>query len=176
MMIDASLPRKREARQVCREDSLRTLDVYSALCKLKFNRRQPGGLEVPMWLTLWRNVMANQVVWVDIPVVDLDRAVRFYSAVLGSEVKKQEYPGMTIGLLPGAEKEVSGCLFTKDDEKPSATGLLIYLNAQGRLDQAVAAVEANGGKVILPKQPIGPHGFRAVVLDSEGNRIALHSM
>jgi predicted enzyme related to lactoylglutathione lyase len=120
--------------------------------------------------------MANQVVWVDIPVLDLDRAVRFYSAVLGSAVQKQEYPGMTIGLLPGAEGDVSGCLFTKADERPSDRGLLVYLNAQGRLDQAIAAVEPNGGKVVQPKHPIGPHGFRAIILDSEGNRVALHSM
>ena len=45
--------------------------------------------------------MANSVVWVDIPVVELDRAIRFYSGVLGREVQKQEYPGMAIGLLPG---------------------------------------------------------------------------
>ena len=121
--------------------------------------------------------MANQVVWVDIPVVNLDRAVRFYSAVLGGEVQKQEYPGMTIGLLPGYDNEgdVSGCLFTKDDERPAATGLLIYLNAQGRLDEAIAVVEANGGKVLKPRHQIGPHGYRAVILDSEGNRVALHS-
>ena len=74
--------------------------------------------------------MANQIVWVDIPVLDLDRAVRFYSAVLGSPVQKQEHPGMTIGLLPGSDPDVSGCLFTKDDERPSDRGLLIYLNAR----------------------------------------------
>jgi predicted enzyme related to lactoylglutathione lyase len=120
--------------------------------------------------------LANQVVWVDIPVLDLDRAVRFYSAVLGSAVRKQEYPGMAIGLLPGADPDVTGCLFTKDGERPSDHGLLVYLNAQGRLDQAVAAVEPNGGKVLQPKHAIGPYGFRAVILDSEGNRVALHSM
>ena len=121
--------------------------------------------------------MANQIVWVDIPVLNLDRAVRFYSAVLGAEVQKQEYPGMTIALLPGADSDnaVSGCLFTKDDEKPSDRGMLVYLNAQGRLDEAIAAVESTGGKVLQPKHQIGPHGFRAVVLDSEGNRVALHS-
>ena len=121
--------------------------------------------------------MANQIVWVDIPVLDLDRAVRFYSAVLGGKVQKQEYPGMTIGLLPAydTEGDVSGCLFTKDDERPSATGLLIYLNAQGRLDEAIAVVEPNGGKVLQPRHQIGPHGYRAVILDSEGNRVALHS-
>jgi uncharacterized protein len=119
--------------------------------------------------------MANQIVWCDIPVLDLDRAVKFYSAVLGAEVKKQDFPGMTIGLLPHHDGEVGGCLFTSDNEKPTDKGLMIYLNANGRLDDAIAAVMANGGKVLQPKQPIGPFGFRAIILDSEGNRMALHS-
>ena len=69
---------------------------------------------------------------------------------------KQEYPGMAIGLLPGYDSDVSGCLFTKADELPSATGLLLYLNAQGRLDEAIAAVEPNGGKVLQAQAPDRP--------------------
>jgi predicted enzyme related to lactoylglutathione lyase len=53
--------------------------------------------------------------------------------------------------------------------------VLLYFNCEGRLDQAIAAVEPNGGKIVQPRHQIGPYGFRAVVLDSEGNRIALHS-
>jgi uncharacterized protein len=120
-------------------------------------------------------MMANQLVWVDIPVIDLDRAIRFYSAVLGAPVTKQEYPGMSIGLLPDSDKDVSGCLHCSETDRPSENGPLLYLNCQGRLDEAVAAVPTSGGKVLKPTHPIGPHGFRAVVLDSEGNRIALHS-
>jgi predicted enzyme related to lactoylglutathione lyase len=52
---------------------------------------------------------------------------------------------------------------------------MIYLNASGRLDEAVAAVPMNGGSVIKSKHAIGPFGFRAIVIDSEGNRVALHS-
>jgi predicted enzyme related to lactoylglutathione lyase len=122
-----------------------------------------------------RKVMANQVVWVDIPVVDLDRAIRFYSAVLGQPAQKQEYPGMTIGLLPGKDPDVTGCLVADADWKPSDGGPMIYLNAEGRLDEAIAAVESNGGTVIKPRHPIGPYGHRAIILDSEGNRVALHS-
>jgi predicted enzyme related to lactoylglutathione lyase len=120
--------------------------------------------------------MVNQLVWCDIPVVDLDRAIRFYSAVLGTNVKKQEFPGMAIGVLPHEDNEVGGCLYKKEGENPSLQGPLLYLNAQGRLDQAIAAVEPNGGKILKPKHPIGPYGFRAIILDSEGNRLALHSM
>ena len=118
--------------------------------------------------------MANQIVWCDIPVLDLERAVKFYSAVLGAPVKKEQFPGMTIGILPHADGEVGGCLFASDDQKPSDKGSLVYLNASGRLDAAIEAVAPNGGKVIQPKHPIGPYGHRAI-LDSEGNRIALHS-
>lgn len=119
--------------------------------------------------------MANQIVWCDIPVSDLDRAVRFYSAVLGGEVKKQEFLGMTIGVLPHDEGEVGGCLFQSLQEKPSAQGVMIYLNANGRLDDAIAAVNAHGGEIVKPKHAIGPFGFRCIILDSEGNRVALHS-
>jgi predicted enzyme related to lactoylglutathione lyase len=118
--------------------------------------------------------MANQIVWCDIPVKDLDRAIKFYSAVLGQTVSKETVGEMTFGLLPDAYSGVSGCLVL-GDAQPSTNGPLIYLNCEGRLDAAIAIVEKNGGKILKPKHQIGPHGFRAVVLDSEGNRIALHS-
>jgi predicted enzyme related to lactoylglutathione lyase len=119
--------------------------------------------------------MPNQIVWCDIPVLDLNRAIRFYSAVLGAEVKRHDMPGMSIGVFPDSDNAASGCLFTSNDEKPCDKGLLLYLNCSGRLDDAIAGVEPNGGKILKPKHQIGPYGFRAIVLDSEGNRVALHS-
>ena len=118
--------------------------------------------------------MTNQIVWCDIPVLDLDRTVKFYSAVLARDVKKHEFPGMTIVVLPHGDGEVGGCLFTSAKEKPTEKGVTIYLNGYGRLDEAIAAVTPNGGKIVQPKHPIGPFGFRAVIRDSEGNRVALH--
>jgi predicted enzyme related to lactoylglutathione lyase len=52
--------------------------------------------------------MANQIVWCDIPVLDLDRAVKFYSAVLGRQVTKQEFPGTTVEVLPHNDGDVAG--------------------------------------------------------------------
>jgi len=119
--------------------------------------------------------MNNSVVWVDIPVAKLDRAIAFYSAMLGQVVEKESGPGFSFGLLPHAE--VGGCLVEATaDSQPSRTGALVYLNAEGRLAQALDAVKAQGGQVLQDTHPIGPHGWRAIVLDSEGNRIALHSM
>jgi uncharacterized protein len=120
--------------------------------------------------------MANRMVWVDIPVSDLDRAIPFYSAVLGMSVTKEGGPGFSFGLFPHFDNEVGGCLYLPDsDNAPSRVGPLIYLNVEGRLREAVTAVEANGGQVLKGIHELGAHGFCAVVLDTEGNRIAVHS-
>jgi predicted enzyme related to lactoylglutathione lyase len=119
----------------------------------------------------------HQVVWFDIPVRDIDRALRFYSAVLGTELKKEQAgPGVAIAVLPQAEGSIGGCLVQSIDATPSERGPLLYLNTNGRLDEALNAVEKLGGIVLSAKRSIAPFGFRTIVLDSEGNRIALHSM
>lgn len=117
--------------------------------------------------------MANAIVWCDIPVKDLDRAITFYSEVLGKAVSKETFGDASFGLLPLEGESVGGCLIT--GPKPSTDGPMIYLNCNQRLDAAITAATKNGGKVLEPKHQIGPHGFRAIILDSEGNRIALHS-
>jgi uncharacterized protein len=122
----------------------------------------------------------NTLCWTDIPVANMDRAIKFYSAVLSKEVSKMSEQGFEYGLLPHEEQTASGCLCVGSDSvgnenKPSQTGPLIYLSVEGRLDDAVKKAGASGGKVLEEKQQIGPHGYRAVVVDSEGNRIALHS-
>jgi predicted enzyme related to lactoylglutathione lyase len=62
-----------------------------------------------------------------------------------------------------------------NEEEIAAVGVMLYLNVDGRIRDAVSKVVPNGGRVLEDTHAIGPHGFRAVVLDSEGNRIALHS-
>src|SRR2546421_7176342 len=89
--------------------------------------------------------------WTDIPVNNLDRAIKFYSAVLGKEVKKLSDGGPEYGLLPHEEQNASGCLCIRSDSggvnnTPSANGPLIYLLVEGPLDEAVQAARANGGK------------------------------
>ncbi len=118
----------------------------------------------------------NTVVWTDIPVTDLNRAVAFYSKILGSPVTLQKMGDSEFGVLPHpAEDSVFGCIALSEDNKPSRTGPLLYLSANGRLDEAVKLASENGGEVLQPKHQIGPYGYRAVIVDSEGNRIALHS-
>jgi len=120
------------------------------------------------------NSTHNRAVWFDIPVADLDRAAAFYRGVLGIAVDKAQFDEFTFCVLQH-ENGNGGCLILKPGEVASNAGILVYMNVDGRMREAVGRVGALGGKVLEPMHAIGPHGFRAVVLDSEGNRIALHS-
>lgn len=120
------------------------------------------------------NSKHNRVVWVDIPVADLDRAITFYSAVLGVAVVKQSFPGMEFAVFHHEDGN-GGCLVVQPKEVASDRGILVYMNVHGRIKDAVSKVRQHGGSVTQEIHGIGPHGFRAIVVDSEGNRIALHS-
>ena len=120
------------------------------------------------------NAQHNRTVWCDIPVADLDRAAAFYAAVLAIKVHTDAFQGMKFGILEH-EQGNGGCLVVNPEEITGKSGILVYFNVHGRIRDAVKQVESRGGKVIQPVHSIGPHGFRAVALDSEGNRIALHS-
>lgn len=113
--------------------------------------------------------------WIDIPVIDLDRAISFYANILDDKVDKTSENGFEFGLLPHADNNVSGCLCIMEDRKPSTEGPQIYLNVEGRLAEAVGVVENHGGQVLKNIEQIGPYGHRAVILDSEGNSIALYA-
>lgn len=122
--------------------------------------------------------MANAIVWVDIPVKVLSRAMRFYSAVLDLTLKKEEFPTLSIALVPHGQGEIGVCLFpySEEEHQPSMHGPLIYLNCEGRLQEALEAVDDCGGRILKGRHSIGGMGWRALVVDSEGNRIALHSI
>ena len=120
------------------------------------------------------NTKHNRAVWFDIPVSDLDRAVKFYANVLAIAVTKEQFGDVTFAVLEHDQGN-GACLVIKPDEISGNTGLLVYLNVDGRILDAQAKVAENGGKIIEEIHSIGPHGFRSLVLDSEGNRIALHS-
>ena len=119
--------------------------------------------------------MSHRFVWDDIPVVDLEREIALYGAVLASAVTREGGAGFTFAVLAHGGSDVAGGLVPAgDDNAPSPRGPLVYLNVDGRIADAERAVAAHGGRVLQPTQPIGPHGYRAIVADSEGNRVALH--
>lgn len=120
------------------------------------------------------NSKHNRAVWFDIPVANLARAIAFYRAVLAVPVHQEKSGDVSFGILDHKEGN-GGCLVENAAEVASDRGVLVYMNVDGRIKDAVAQTETAGGKVVSPVHAIGPHGFRAIVLDSEGNRIALHS-
>ena len=121
--------------------------------------------------------MRNAVNWFEIPVADLDRAMRYYAEVLGEELRKHEMGGQQMAMFPyDCQNEgVGGALVEDPKRKPAAEGSLIYLNAAGRLDACVERASRDGGEVVLPKTDIGDPGFIALIKDPDGNCIGLHS-
>jgi predicted enzyme related to lactoylglutathione lyase len=119
------------------------------------------------------NSQHNRAVWFDIPVADLERAASFYRGVLGIQMHREQSQGRGFYVLEHAGGN-GGCLVV-NPSAIGAGGVLVYLNVDGRIRDAVAQAEQRGGSLIEAVHPIGPHGFRAVILDSEGNRVALHS-
>jgi uncharacterized protein len=120
------------------------------------------------------NSQNNRAVWFDISVTDLDRSIRFYAAVLAIEVSKEQMGDFSMGVFEHRDGN-GACLMVNEAGISSSAGILVYMNTDGRIQDAVEKVESLGGKILEPIHAIGPHGFRAIVLDSEGNRIALHS-
>ena len=117
----------------------------------------------------------NAVTWFEIPTANIERATTFYETVL--DAKLRPWPGPEpCKMFPIGDGGVGGCLVERPQQKPLADGTLVYLNVDGKLDQVVQRAEENGGKLLVPRTAIdGGFGFYAVLTDSEGNHIGLHS-
>lgn len=119
--------------------------------------------------------MPHTIIWVDIPVADIDRACKFYSFLLGAKLQKEKHENTFYVPFPHEDDEVAGCLVEKANHSPAGQGLLVYFNLGERLDEVLESLERHGGKILSHKAQLGPWGYRAKVLDTEGNKIALHS-
>ncbi|WP_298439242.1 VOC family protein [uncultured Ferrimonas sp.] len=120
------------------------------------------------------NTHQNRAVWFDIPVADLDRAAAFYAAVLNINVEVLQLDSGHFAVLEHGEGN-GGCLVPNEAEISATAGVMLYLNVDGRLRDAIAQVTLHGGHIVQPLHSIGPHGYRAIFLDSEGNRLVLHA-
>jgi predicted enzyme related to lactoylglutathione lyase len=122
--------------------------------------------------------MTNALNWFEIPATDFGRAVAFYGKLLDTQLEAMEpMPGFKMAMLPYAPQEgIGGAIVEGEGYTPSSDGSLVYLNGGEDLNAVLNRVEAAGGKVTLPKADIGENGFMAYFIDSEGNKIGLHSM
>lgn len=121
--------------------------------------------------------MKSSINWFEIPAKNFERAVSFYSALFDTKLEPMPHPSFKYAVLPGDHENggVTGGIVAGEGFEPSDKGPIIYLNGGDDLAGPLAKVEAAGGKVLMPKTGIGENGFMAHFLDSEGNRIALHS-
>jgi predicted enzyme related to lactoylglutathione lyase len=120
--------------------------------------------------------MANVINWFEIPVKDFNRAKKFYNTIFGFEMKEQKMGDDMMGYFPSDRGGVSGAICQGSGYEPSANGTLIYLNADGRIDEVIGRIEQAGGKIVMPKSLVTDEiGYIAYFTDTEGNKIALHS-
>ena len=122
----------------------------------------------------------NPVGWFEIPVNDMDRAVAFYEKVFQFQLQRQVMEGLEMAWFPFDHEApgTSGSLIKfQESYTPSQEGTLVYFTSQsGDLANELGKVEEAGGNVLIEKRLISPEvGYMGVFLDSEGNRIALHS-
>ena len=124
--------------------------------------------------------MKNAVNWFEIPVNNYERAKKFYSEVIGTEIidHHMEDKNMKYGIFPYdmENHKVGGAIIEMEGMHPSVDGSTVYLNGGEDLSIPLGRVEAAGGKVLMLKTDIQENGFIAQFTDTEGNRVALHSM
>jgi predicted enzyme related to lactoylglutathione lyase len=117
----------------------------------------------------------HPVFYFEIPVNDMDRAIKFYSAAFGFDFTRENIHGNEMAFFPldTSASGITGGLAKGEVYKPSKDGTLIYFLSLD-IDQTMSKVEAEGGKVLFPKTKAGDYGFVAEFEDSEGNRIGLN--
>ncbi|MCG8372162.1 MAG: VOC family protein, partial [Balneolales bacterium] len=117
--------------------------------------------------------------WFEIPATNIDRAKKFYEEIFQVELVFMDMgDDFKMAVFPGDQESVSGAvIYNNAWYTPSKTdGPLVYLNGNPDLKTIENRIEAAGGKVSISKRQISPdHGYMAVFIDSEGNRVALHS-
>lgn len=124
--------------------------------------------------------MKHAISWFEIPTTNLNRATTFYETIFGISFSPLDMPNIQMRMFPveSMTESVGGALvYSGGFHLSSEThGPLVYLNGDPDLQLVLDKVEAAGGKILVPKTEISPdHGFMAVIVDTEGNRIALHS-
>lgn len=128
-------------------------------------------------LTQNNSAMKNFVSIVEIPATDITRSVSFYQAILDIEIQTIDMQGTEMGIFPSDGQSASVVITKGEGYEPATDGVLVHLNGGDNLQTVLNKVEKNGGKILLPKTLIDEeNGYFALFLDSEGNRMGVHSM
>ena len=119
----------------------------------------------------------NPVNWFEIYVQDMARARAFYEAMLATRLERLEGSGIEMWIFPAQPDGAgaAGSLVRYEGFPSGGNSTVVYFRCDDCAVEAARAA-AHGGKVFKDKFSIGPHGFIALVTDTEGNLIGLHSM
>lgn len=122
-----------------------------------------------------QSAQKNFITWFEIPAYNHYRSVSFYNYIFGIQMSTVELHGFAMSYFP-AENGITGAIVTGTGCVPSEFGPLIYLNAGDDLNTVLSKVNEAGGRVVLEKTFLNEAaGYFALFIDSEGNRLALHS-
>ncbi|WP_167881794.1 VOC family protein [Leptospira bouyouniensis] len=122
------------------------------------------------------NQMDVKVSIVEIPMTEVVRSITFYEKVFQIKIERMTMEDTELGVFPSNGNGANIVLTKGKDYKPKSEGVLVYLDGGDDLQPILSLVSLNGGKVLLPKTEISPEmGYFAIFLDTEGNRIGLHS-
>lgn len=117
----------------------------------------------------------DYVSWFEIPAIDFHQAVHFYNHIFGIEMKQNITEVNAMAFFP-VKSGIGGAVIAGPGSIPSDKGPLVYLNGGSDLSHVLNKVEEVGGRVIMPKTLISiDEGYFAIFLDSQGNKLALHS-
>lgn len=119
--------------------------------------------------------MEDTFCFVEIPVIDMVRSVKFYSSLLNYELKSVEYAGSEMAFFPNESNLVSGALIKDKNYIPSTQGVLVYFNGKEDLNNMLSHVEKFEGKILLNKTKVTENHYYAMFQDTEGNRLAIFS-
>ena len=112
--------------------------------------------------------------WFEIPVSDFDRAQKFYETVFKMKINAMDFGSFKMGIFP--HKDVGCAIVQGESYNPGTQGATVYLNANPDLTDALGRVESSGCEILQSKKQISPdHGYMALFIDTEGNKVALHS-
>lgn len=115
-------------------------------------------------------------VWFEIPAADFDRATGFYEALFDASLKREDVGPYRLAVFPYDRPSISGAVIAGPKLTPAADGSIVYLNVDGRLDETLSRVPALGGSVALPRTELPRDlGAFAHIIDTEGNRVGLHT-
>lgn len=124
--------------------------------------------------------MSHAITWFEIPVTDLDRAMRFYATVTGRDLQRMDFgvAGEEDAVFGTSDAtDLKGALLKSPRARPSVQGSIVYVNVGSGLDQCLERVVQAGGSIAQPKTALPPGlGFFAHIMDTEGNRVGVHAV